>query len=160
MGGLRLTLALCVVVAHVAPRWPQLLIRGDLAVEIFFMISGFYMALVLSTTYRTSKIEFWVARLLRIFPLYWMIAGVALIFAIEARRVRDVVHHHRHGRQCSDTPDSRSSTRLITGAWLNGSGGAELLRPAAEDRLRLWPVSRRVNKTGNGDDDPMLIEEG
>jgi putative SOS response-associated peptidase YedK len=43
--------------------------------------------------------------------------------------------------------------------WLNGAAGAELLRPAAEDRLRMWPVSRHVNKTGSGDDDPTLIDE-
>jgi hypothetical protein len=34
-----------------------------------------------------------------------------------------------------------------------------LLKPAAEDCLRLWPVSRRVNKTGTGDDDPTLLDE-
>ncbi len=45
------------------------------------------------------------------------------------------------------------------GRWLNGEAGSELLRPAAEDRLRMWPVSRRVNKTGSGDDDPTLIDE-
>jgi putative SOS response-associated peptidase YedK len=45
------------------------------------------------------------------------------------------------------------------GPWLSGEAGTELLRPAAEDRLRMWPVSRRVNKTGNGDDDPTLIDE-
>jgi hypothetical protein len=33
------------------------------------------------------------------------------------------------------------------------------LRSAAQDRLRLWPVSRRVNKTGSGDDDPTLLDE-
>ena len=31
--------------------------------------------------------------------------------------------------------------------WLKGAAGAELLRPVAENRLRMWPVSRRVNKT-------------
>ena len=45
------------------------------------------------------------------------------------------------------------------GPWLTGAAGSELLKPAAEDRLRMWPVSRRVNKTGTGDDDPTLIEE-
>jgi putative SOS response-associated peptidase YedK len=30
--------------------------------------------------------------------------------------------------------------------WLSGAAGAELLRPAAEDRVRMWPASRRVNK--------------
>jgi putative SOS response-associated peptidase YedK len=43
-------------------------------------------------------------------------------------------------------------------AWLTGAAGPELLRPAAEDRLRMWPVSRRVNRTGGGDD-PALIAE-
>src|SRR5580692_2396567 len=44
-------------------------------------------------------------------------------------------------------------------AWLNGTTGTELLKPAADDALRMWPVSRRVNRTRDGDDDPGLIEE-
>ena len=36
------------------------------------------------------------------------------------------------------------------GAWLKGAAETELLRPAGDDRLRMWPVSRRVNKTGTG----------
>jgi putative SOS response-associated peptidase YedK len=43
--------------------------------------------------------------------------------------------------------------------WLDDSGGTELLRSAPNDKLRMWPVSRRVNKTGSGDDDPTLIDE-
>jgi putative SOS response-associated peptidase YedK len=43
--------------------------------------------------------------------------------------------------------------------WLKGTIGTELLKPTPEDRLRMWPVSRRVNKTGIGDDDPRLIDE-
>ena len=44
-------------------------------------------------------------------------------------------------------------------AWLNGEAGTELLEPAAEDRLRMWPVSKRVNKTGSGDNDRTLVDE-
>jgi putative SOS response-associated peptidase YedK len=44
-------------------------------------------------------------------------------------------------------------------AWLYGDGGTELLRSAADDRLCMWPVSRRVSQTGTGDDDPTLIDE-
>jgi putative SOS response-associated peptidase YedK len=44
-------------------------------------------------------------------------------------------------------------------AWLGGAGGTSLLRPARDDRLRMWPVSRRVNRAGAGDDDPALVEE-
>jgi putative SOS response-associated peptidase YedK len=42
-------------------------------------------------------------------------------------------------------------------AWLSGEARTELLKPAPEDALRMWPVSRRVSKPGNGDD-PSLIE--
>ncbi len=43
-------------------------------------------------------------------------------------------------------------------AWLTGKAGVELLRPAPNDLLRMWPVSKRVNASGRGDDDPGLIE--
>ena len=45
------------------------------------------------------------------------------------------------------------------GTWLGGAGGIELLRPAADNTLRMWPVSRRVNRTGSGDDDSTLPDE-
>lgn len=41
--------------------------------------------------------------------------------------------------------------------WLTGAGGTELLRPAPDNALRFWPVSRRVNRSGQHDDDPSLI---
>jgi putative SOS response-associated peptidase YedK len=41
-------------------------------------------------------------------------------------------------------------------AWLSGEAG-QLLKPAPDDALRMWPVSRRVSKPGNGDD-PTLID--
>jgi putative SOS response-associated peptidase YedK len=43
-------------------------------------------------------------------------------------------------------------------AWLSGKAGVELLQPAANDLLRMWPVSKRVNVSGRGGDDPSLIE--
>jgi putative SOS response-associated peptidase YedK len=44
------------------------------------------------------------------------------------------------------------------GAWLSGEAGTELLRPAANDVLQKWPVSRRVNSSRTPGDDPGLIE--
>jgi len=41
--------------------------------------------------------------------------------------------------------------------WLTGAAGNELLKPAPENILRTWPVSRKVNRVGN-DNDPKLIE--
>jgi putative SOS response-associated peptidase YedK len=42
-------------------------------------------------------------------------------------------------------------------AWLSASGGLELLKPAAAEAVRSWPVSKRVNRPGS-DNDPTLIE--
>jgi putative SOS response-associated peptidase YedK len=43
-------------------------------------------------------------------------------------------------------------------AWLDGSLGPEALKPAAEEKLREHLVSKRLNRTGVGDDDPTIIE--
>jgi len=43
--------------------------------------------------------------------------------------------------------------------WLNGKAGLELLRPAAENALQKWPVSKRVNSSRAPDDDPTLIDK-
>jgi putative SOS response-associated peptidase YedK len=43
-------------------------------------------------------------------------------------------------------------------AWLTGKAGVDVLRSAPNDLLRMWPVSTRVNKSSQGDDDPSLIE--
>jgi putative SOS response-associated peptidase YedK len=45
------------------------------------------------------------------------------------------------------------------GPWSSGEAGAELLQPAPNDALRMWPVSKRVNKSAPDNDDPTLIEE-
>jgi hypothetical protein len=35
---------------------------------------------------------------------------------------------------------------------------ANELHPAAESALREWPIDRRINRSGDGDDDPMTME--
>jgi len=42
--------------------------------------------------------------------------------------------------------------------WLSGSAGLEMLKPAANDVLQRWPVSRRVNSSRASDDDQTLID--
>jgi putative SOS response-associated peptidase YedK len=42
--------------------------------------------------------------------------------------------------------------------WLSGAAGLELLKPAPDDLLQRWPVSKRVNSSRAPDDDPTLIE--
>ena len=43
--------------------------------------------------------------------------------------------------------------------WLAGSASTEMLKPAADDYLQVWPVSRRVNSSRAPADDPTLIEQ-
>jgi len=42
--------------------------------------------------------------------------------------------------------------------WLAGSAGVELLKPAADDALQRWPVSKRVNSSRANADDATLID--
>lgn len=42
--------------------------------------------------------------------------------------------------------------------WLDGSIGPGALKCAPESALREWLVSRRLNRAGEGDDDPTVIE--
>jgi putative SOS response-associated peptidase YedK len=42
--------------------------------------------------------------------------------------------------------------------WLANTAGTELLKPAPNDYLQVWPVSRRVNSSRTAGDDPALID--
>jgi putative SOS response-associated peptidase YedK len=42
--------------------------------------------------------------------------------------------------------------------WLSGDVGTELLKPAPDDYLQRWPVSKRVNSSKADADDATLIE--
>ena len=42
--------------------------------------------------------------------------------------------------------------------WLAGTTGTELLKPAPDGYLQVWPVSRRVNSSRAPSDEPALIE--
>jgi putative SOS response-associated peptidase YedK len=43
--------------------------------------------------------------------------------------------------------------------WLSGEAGAGILKPAPNDHLQRWPVSKRVNSSKADADDPTLIEK-
>ena len=75
MGFIRVALAVAVIVAHFGPLLGLPFFgAGVMAVEAFFMISGFYMALILTTRYRGHIKEFYINRFLRIYPIYWILA--------------------------------------------------------------------------------------
>jgi len=79
MGFLRLFLALCVVQAHTGNFIPWPVPNGRQAVEMFFIISGFYMGLILEGRYRTLR-GFYESRWLRIaVPYYFHFVFIVLI---------------------------------------------------------------------------------
>lgn len=81
MGILRLLFALSVVVYHAREPHGIFLFNQTAAILSFFIISGFYMALILDGKYH-SKISFYISRALRIFPLYWIALLLTLGFGM------------------------------------------------------------------------------
>lgn len=79
MGLLRFLLAISVVCAHCGSFFGRIsFVGGEIAVQSFFIISGFYMSLVLDRKYDaaanlTNYKLFITNRLLRLYPIYWII---------------------------------------------------------------------------------------
>ena len=82
MGLLRLLLAISVLAYHAGPVLGSSMLPGDYAVEVFFMISGFYMSLVLSSKYagQGSLRSFYVNRLARLYPVYLLVVLVSWVW--------------------------------------------------------------------------------
>lgn len=84
MGLIRVLLALAVLLSHL-PLAHYHILSGGLAVQAFFIISGFYMALVLDGKYRDAGL-FYSNRLLRLAPTYliMLVLGAVVLFALKA----------------------------------------------------------------------------
>lgn len=72
MGLFRVFLAVAVLISHLGLPAKTLLVTGPVAVQIFYVVSGFYMGLVLNERYNRPALNrvFYVNRLARIFPVY------------------------------------------------------------------------------------------
>ncbi len=82
MGTLRFALAVCVLGAHLGPIFGVRMLPGDVAVECFFVISGFYMSLVLGDKYPLNGAgirTFYKNRYWRLAPAYWVMAILCLL---------------------------------------------------------------------------------
>lgn len=84
MGILRTILALAVVVYHSYKIFGLRLCGGQVAVQSFYMVSGFYMALVLNEKYTGagSYRRFITSRFYRIFPVYWAVLLLAVLVSL------------------------------------------------------------------------------
>jgi len=61
---------------------------GTNSVEIFFLVSGFYIALILDKTYKSSRF-FYLNRFLRLYPIYFIVSLLILLTAIFRRGVAE-----------------------------------------------------------------------
>lgn len=84
MGILRTILAIAVVVYHSFKIFGLRMCGGQVAVESFYMISGFYMALILNEKYigLANYKRFIASRFVRIFPVYWIVMLCALVLCL------------------------------------------------------------------------------
>lgn len=97
MGLLRLLLALAVVAAHAGPpaglSWLRMT-DGPASVQIFYVISGFYMTLILNEKYvgEGSYAAFAKSRLLRLVPMFLVVLGVTVLtaFVLQAALGRSI----------------------------------------------------------------------
>jgi peptidoglycan/LPS O-acetylase OafA/YrhL len=98
LGIIRLLLALSVVITHSAEQkfYGITIVGGQAAVQAFYVISGFYMALVLNRKYGPG-VEgyktFILARIFRLFPAYLFVFGLAILLAVTS-----IVPHEALGR--------------------------------------------------------------
>jgi len=86
MGTLRFIFALCILILHSGQIFNFFVLNSTVAVSSFFVISGFFMALILDNKYNHTKKNhtflFWSNRFLRIFPLYWITLVITVIFIV------------------------------------------------------------------------------
>lgn len=80
MGLVRFLLAVTVVINHTGPLYGLVFTDAYMAIKVFFIISGFYMALILSEKYTgPGRCRlFYSNRFLRLFPVYWAVLLVSL----------------------------------------------------------------------------------
>lgn len=104
MGILRLYLAICVIAAHSKSVFPWECHGGREAVQIFFVVSGFYMQFILSTGKYDSVRDFYLSRTLRIYIPYMIVlvlvvsasVGTGVVFG-HWLTLTATIHHNENG---------------------------------------------------------------
>ena len=85
MGLIRFFLALIVVIAHTDPFFGFEFLGGKTSVQAFYIISGFYMALILNEKYvgiNNSYKLFLTNRLIRLYPVYWTVLILIILLSL------------------------------------------------------------------------------
>lgn len=80
LGLLRTILAVAVVIVHSSGIFGYNVVGGMVAVQSFYIISGFYMSLILNEKY-TDRYLFYTNRILRLYPIYLVVVLLTLIIS-------------------------------------------------------------------------------
>ncbi|PZO41459.1 MAG: hypothetical protein DCF19_09655 [Pseudanabaena frigida] len=107
MGILRLILALSVLFWHM-PNHNFLIFHGGIAVIIFFIISGFYMSLVINDKYSVGLEEKWIGkfysnRVLKLMPVYLVFCFIEFIWYLKTNNPTVFTH----------APDLNLQSRIV-----------------------------------------------
>ena len=143
MGLFRVILAISVVLSHIVKTETPFYqgFGGTNSVEIFFLVSGFYIALILDKTYK-SKRMFYLNRILRLYPVYLIVCLLVLLTSILRRGFAENLFGYSPLVLLIST---FSNLTLIGTDWLmffdTSNGGIQLTSSVATgDRMRdlLW----------------------
>lgn len=96
MGFLRVCLAIAVLAFHATGGYPSFFIpmHGGTAVFCFFVVSGFYMEMVLAEKYTREKLgnkfflQFYASRYLRLMPIYTVVGLITLVLAMTTNLIK------------------------------------------------------------------------
>jgi peptidoglycan/LPS O-acetylase OafA/YrhL len=101
VGFLRTYLALCVVASHASATCADRMLNGMEAVQLFYVISGFYMQLILTGRY-ASVGQFYESRALRIFVPYFFV----LLFVVAGSLLSGLLSGQWLALQAYTTPNA------------------------------------------------------
>lgn len=83
MGLIRFLLAFAVVISHNISCFGLTFTGSVIAVQAFYVISGFYMGLILDKKYSSKNYFLFISnRLLRLLPIYWVLLALMIILSI------------------------------------------------------------------------------
>jgi peptidoglycan/LPS O-acetylase OafA/YrhL len=84
MGFVRFFLAASVVIGHAPAHFGFKLLPDTMAVEVFFIISGFYMSMILTEKYTAQnwrgRVDFYCSRFFRLWPVFIITTVLTLLF--------------------------------------------------------------------------------
>ncbi len=83
MGVIRFLFALTVLLSHEVDLFGLTLTGSIIAVQCFYIISGFYMGIILEEKYKLSDYKLFISnRFLRLLPTYWMVVLFMIVTSI------------------------------------------------------------------------------